>query len=76
LEKGSKGKLRMYSENIGFSLEKKDEEKDANGMLRLISERHFEVDENLCACFIEWQNVFHRVNWSKLMQIPMETAVD
>jgi hypothetical protein len=50
--------------------------RDESGMLTIISERNFEVDENLCACFIEWQNVFHRVNWPKLMQILMETAAD
>ena len=25
--------------------------------------------EELCACFIDWQNAFDRVNWTKLIQI-------
>lgn len=27
---------------------------DANGMLRIISERNLDVDESLCACFVGW----------------------
>ena len=30
---------------------------DAIGMLRIISERTFEIDEELCVCFIDWQKV-------------------
>jgi hypothetical protein len=29
------------------------------------------MDEELCACFIDWQNAFYRVNWTKLIQILM-----
>jgi len=50
--------------------------RDATRMLRIGSERNYDVDENFCACFIEWQNEFHRANWTKLMQILMETAAD
>jgi hypothetical protein len=28
---------------------------DTNGMLRIISERTLDVDDELCACFIDWQ---------------------
>ena len=28
-----------------------------------------EIDEELCVCFIDWQNAFDPVNWTKLMQI-------
>jgi len=38
-------------------------------MMRIIAERTLEIDEDLCFCFIDWQNVFDRVNWTKLMQI-------
>jgi hypothetical protein len=27
------------------------------------------MDEELCACFIDWQKRFDRVNWKKIMQI-------
>jgi hypothetical protein len=49
--------------------------RDAIGMLR-ISERTFDIDEKLCACFINRQKAFGRVNWIKLMQILKRTAID
>jgi hypothetical protein len=45
-------------------------------MLRIISERTVDIDEELCACFIDWQKTFDRVNWIKLMQILKGTLID
>jgi len=45
-------------------------------MLRIISERTLEIDEELSVCFIDWQKAFDRVNWTKLMQIIKETGID
>jgi hypothetical protein len=50
--------------------------RDAIGMLRIISERTLDIDEELCACFIDWQKAFDRVNWTKLMQILKGTGLD
>jgi retron-type reverse transcriptase len=50
--------------------------RDAIGMLRIMSERTLEIDEELIICFIDWQKVFDRVNWTKLMQILRETGID
>jgi len=36
--------------------------RDAIGMLRIISERTWETDEELNVCFIDWQKAFDRVN--------------
>jgi len=49
---------------------------NAIGMLRIISERNLEIDEELSVCFIDWQKAFDRVNWTKLMQIQDETGID
>ena len=49
--------------------------RDAIGMLRIISERTLEIDEELSVCFIDWQKAFDRVNWTKLMQILKETGI-
>ena len=49
--------------------------RDAIGMMRIIAERTLEIDE-LCICFIDWQKVFDRVNWIKLMQILKRTGID
>jgi hypothetical protein len=46
------------------------------GMLRIISERTLDIDEELCACFIDWQKAFDYVNWTKLMQILKGTGID
>jgi hypothetical protein len=35
---------------------------DAIGMLRIISERALDTDEELCACFIDWQKAFDGIN--------------
>jgi len=50
--------------------------RDATGMLRIISERTLQIDEEVCVCFIDWQKAFDRVNWTKLMQILKETGID
>ena len=36
--------------------------RDAIVILRIISERTLEIDEELCVCFIDWQKAFDRVN--------------
>ena len=50
--------------------------RDAIGTMRIISERTLEIDEGLCVCFIDWQNAFDRVNWTKLTQILKRTGID
>jgi len=50
--------------------------RDAIGMMRIITERTLELDEELCVCFIDWQKAFDRVNWTKLMQILKRTGID
>jgi hypothetical protein len=34
-----------------------------------MSECTLEVDEEFCACFIDWQKAFDYVKWTKVMQI-------
>jgi len=45
-------------------------------MLRITSQRTLQIGEELCVCFIDWQNVFDRVKWTKLMQILKGTGID
>jgi len=35
--------------------------RDAIGILRIISERTLEIDEELCVCFTDWQKKFDQV---------------
>jgi len=48
----------------------------AVGMLRIISERTLNIDEELRTCFLDRQKVFDRVNWTKFMQILKENGID
>jgi hypothetical protein len=41
-----------------------------------ISEQTLDIDEELCACFIDWQKAFDHVSWTKLMQILKGTGID
>jgi hypothetical protein len=50
--------------------------RNAIGMLRIISERTLEIDEELNVCFKERQKAFDRVSWTKLMQILKKTGID
>jgi hypothetical protein len=45
-------------------------------MLRIISERTLEIDEELCVCCLDWQEAFDQVTWTKLMQILKGTGID
>jgi hypothetical protein len=36
----------------------------------------FVIDEELCACFIDWQKAFDCDNWTKLMQILKGSGID
>jgi hypothetical protein len=59
-----------------FGFRRGKETRDAIGMLRVISERNIDIDEELCACFIDWQKASDHVNWTKLMQIPRGIGID
>ena len=45
------------------------------GMLKIIPERTWDIDKELCVCFINWQTAFDHVNWTKLMQIQKATGI-
>jgi hypothetical protein len=54
-------------EEISLDSEKEKELRDPVGMHRIISERTFDIDEDLHACFTERQKAFDGVNWTKSM---------
>jgi len=59
-----------------FGLRRGKGTRDAIGIMRIITERTLEIDEEMCVCFIDWQKAFDRVNWTKLMQILKRTSID
>jgi hypothetical protein len=52
----------MCLEKISLDLEGGKETGDEIVMLRIISERALDIDEELRACFIDWQKAFDRAN--------------
>jgi hypothetical protein len=64
----------LGEEQFGFRRGKAT--RDAIGMLRIISERTLDIDEELYAHFIHWQKTFDRVNNTKLMQILARKKID
>jgi hypothetical protein len=48
--------------------------RDAIVMLNI--EQTLDIDEELCACFIDWQKAFDHVSCTKLMQILKRTGID
>ena len=49
--------------------------RNAIGMLR-ISEETLEIDEWLCACFVDGQKAFDHIKWTKCLQMLKETGTD
>jgi hypothetical protein len=41
-----------------------------------MSERTLDIDEEVYACFIDWQKAFDRVRWTKLMETLKNTGID
>jgi hypothetical protein len=66
----------MHLEKITLDLEEEKELGMQLGMLRIISEQTLDIDEELWACFIDWQKAFDCLNWTKLMQILKGTGIN
>jgi hypothetical protein len=43
--------------------------RDAIGLRRIIPKRTLDIYMKKCACFVDCQNAFDHINWTKLMQI-------
>ena len=56
-----------------FEFRKGKGTREASRMLR-ISDQTLDTDEELCACFIDWQMALDHVTWTKLMQVLKETS--
>jgi len=65
LRRRIENKIDVLGDQFGFRRGKGTS--DAVGMLRIISERTLERDEEQNICFIDWHKAFDRVNCTKLM---------
>jgi hypothetical protein len=75
LRRGIERKIEGAFGEYKFEFRRGKGTRDPIGMLRIISERTLDIDEELCACFIDWQKPFDRVNWTKLMQFLKGTRI-
>jgi hypothetical protein len=64
-----KGRQKDATGEVQFGFRRGKGTRDAIGMLRILSERTLVIDEELCACFVDWKKAFDCVNWTKLLQI-------
>ena len=56
----------VREDQYGF---RRERTRDASGMLRIISEQTWDIDEKLCACLADRQKAPDHVNWTELMHI-------
>src|SRR6476469_5483694 len=50
--------------------------RDAIGVMRMICERSLEFGNNVYICFVDFEKVFDRVNWEKMMKVLQSIGVD
>jgi hypothetical protein len=70
-----------FTEDTIISLKKHNLEGEKKVRMQLgcwviISERLSDIDEELCACYIESQKAFDSENWTKLMKILEINSID
>jgi hypothetical protein len=76
LRRRIEGKIENVLGEDQFGVRRGNGHKDAIGMQRIISEQTLQIDEELYACFIDWQKEFYHTNWTTLLQILKETSID
>ena len=62
----------MYLEKVSLD----SEEKKELGIQRKISERTLEINDEMCASFIDWQKISGSVKCTKLIQILKKTGIE
>jgi hypothetical protein len=67
LRKRNERKIEDVIGEDRFVVRREKGTRDGIGTVRKISERTLDIDEELCACFRDWQKAFDCVNWAKLM---------
>jgi hypothetical protein len=63
----------VYLDKSSLDLEKRSVDSILDGVNNI--RKKFGIDEELCACFIERQETFESVDWTKLMQILKENGI-
>jgi Reverse transcriptase (RNA-dependent DNA polymerase). len=76
LSKRLESKIQEVTEEDQFEFKKGKGTRDAIGLMGNISERVFDVKEEMCLCFIDWQKAFDCVHWTKLLEMLRNIGVN
>ena len=76
LSKRLESKIEEVIEEDHFKFRKGKGNRDAIGLMRIISERVLDVKEEMCLCFIDWQKAFDHVDWTKLLEMLRNIGVN
>lgn len=71
-----RSKAEEYIRNDQFGFRSGCGTREAVGCMRMMSERVLEFDEDMFVCFIDFEMVFDRVQWRKLMDILKSLNID
>jgi hypothetical protein len=69
-------RTRDFIGDSQFGFKKGCGTREAVGMLRTITERSLEHENDVYICFIDFEKAFDRVNWKKLMEILGRLSID
>ena len=76
LSKRFKSKIKEVIEKDQFGFQKGKGTRDAVGLMRIVSERVFDVKGEMCLCYIIWQKAFDRVDWTKVLEMLQNITVN
>jgi len=69
-------KVKGYVGDDQFGFRKGMGTREGISVMRILSERSIEHNQDIYACFVDYEKAFDRVNWVKLMEILKDIGVD
>src|SRR6476661_9589653 len=72
----TEAKARDFIGQNQFGFRKGCGTRDAIGVMRMMCQRSLEFGNNVYICFVDFEKVFDRVNWEKMMKVLQSVGVD